>query len=97
MSKELTVVKPSDYAVMNSDTDVREAMLENLDGENISARDLDQISVPGAGNTTWTIPSGDDEVEAKEVEGIIIYNRNTRTSSVLFFRFSCAQSKQKEN
>jgi len=68
------LVPVNDYAVMTMDTtDLREVIDENLGGHNIEANDLDKVTVPAGGSTTWVIPTLDGEIETKTLEGILVY------------------------
>jgi hypothetical protein len=61
--------------------DISEIITENLGG-NIGPSDLGRVKVPAGGSTTWILPDADadgGERESKEVVGIVIYNRTTRS------------------
>jgi len=72
--------EPLDYAIMNAEAqEIADAFAENVLGEQISAFDLDRITVPsGSGAAIWRVPTLDGEEELKSLEGIIIYQRTTR-------------------
>lgn len=78
--KELTVVDPSSFAVLAADPSlVREVLAENLGGGQFSPFDLDQVHVPGAGGTTWEIPTIEGTEEIKTLDGVIVYWRDGRS------------------
>jgi hypothetical protein len=78
MSKEL-VVPETEYAIMKPESNIREIIANNLGGEQISITDLNRVKVPGAGGTTWSIPTIDGEAESKAIEGIIVSTSLTRS------------------
>jgi hypothetical protein len=68
------------FAIMKMPVgEIGELLNENLAGESISISDLVTITVPSQGLTTWTVPSIDGEITTKEIVGILVYSRMTRT------------------
>jgi hypothetical protein len=68
------------FAIMKMEKDgIKELMAENFGSEAINLSDLTTITVPTGGATTWTISTIDGDVETKEIIGIMIYTRMTRT------------------
>jgi hypothetical protein len=65
--------KETSYAIMTMETDIMTIMADNLGGEQITALDLDRVSTPAGGGTSWTIPTLEGDTEVKELEGIIVY------------------------
>lgn len=64
------------FAIFSPDVDVtaiRDAMAENLAGEDVSAFDLPRVKVPAGGTTTFTVPTLDGEADMKELVGIIAF------------------------
>ena len=76
--KNTAIVPVEDYAIMLPDGNVSEIIAENLGGEAISPLDLDRVSVPSGGATTWTVPTLDGEEEVKALTGIIIHTQVQR-------------------
>jgi len=76
--KELTVVEPTDYAAVTMNVDVTEVIRTNLGNVKISPLDLDQIKIPAGGGKMWSYETIDGEVDAKAIEGIIVYTTTTR-------------------
>ena len=68
------------FAIMTMKKDgIKELMETNFGSEALSITDLPTITVPTGGGTSWTVPSIDGDVEVKELVGIIVYHRMTRT------------------
>lgn len=75
-SKDLPAkTEESSFAVARLDPEaMQEILKDNLGGQQIREFDLDRIKVPSGGGTTWTIPDLEKgEVEAKEIEGVIVF------------------------
>lgn len=68
------------YPVLFSQVNIGEAMKENFDGQDITARELFyQVKVPSGGGTEFTtIDASGEEVGVKEIAGIILHIGNTR-------------------
>ena len=71
-------VKESTAIVFKHDNAIGDAFTENLGGEGISLKDLDRVKIPGAGGTTWTIPTVDGEDETKQFDGVILETKLAR-------------------
>ncbi len=79
-SEETALTIPTEAGVEVFDPQaIAAAFRESLQGEQINAWDFDRVKVPGAGGTTWTIPSVDGEQEAKTFTGIIAYTQLRRS------------------
>lgn len=48
---------------------------QNLQGEQISPFDLEQVKIPGGGSLSWQLSTGEEE---RELEGIIVYHKLPR-------------------
>jgi hypothetical protein len=57
---------------------VIEALQVNLADENITARDLDRITVPAGGGTTWEVPTLEGTADVKDLIGVILMCQNPR-------------------
>ncbi|MBI9082691.1 MAG: hypothetical protein JEZ11_03780 [Desulfobacterales bacterium] len=78
-SKEVAVITVSDFAVMQPDVDIKDIIECNLGGENISALDLERVTVPaGSSPGLWSIPTLGGMETNKELEGIIVYHELIR-------------------
>lgn len=53
-----------------------EIMAENFGDDGFSAGDLDRLIIPSGGGTAWDIP---DEMPAREITGILLYQQDTRS------------------
>ena len=72
----------ANFAIFSPDVDVasiREAMAENMAGEDVSAFDLPRVKVPAGGGTTWAVPTIDGEEDRKELLGIIAFDKPGRS------------------
>jgi len=72
------------YPVLFSQVDIGEAMRENFEGQEITPRELFfQVKMPAGGGTSFTtIDEEGNEVEVKEITGIILHIGNTRAYHV---------------
>lgn len=68
------------YAILEiNPAEMGQILRENTGEDTISAFDLDRVKVPAGGSTTWSVPSLDGEEDAKTIEGVIIFQRTTRS------------------
>jgi len=58
------------------DANLSEIVTENLGDETLSPFDLERVTIPPGGVTTWQLPDG---TEAKELQGVIIKSQKTRS------------------
>jgi len=82
MSNELvqneTAISP--FVIFNTEIEqIRDAMKANVGDSSLTAGDLERIRVPAGGGTAWTIQGLDGEEMVKELDGIIIAWRDTRS------------------
>lgn len=66
------LIDASNYSLM-ADPLSLQAMVYNLQGEQISEFDLDRVKVPSGGMTVFQLPGNDGQDVAKEIEGIILH------------------------
>jgi hypothetical protein len=80
-SKELAVIEPASYAIMQADpAELQEALAVNAGGQKINPFDLDVVKIPAGGMTVWTVPDIEQgEVVKQALEGIIILQRSIRS------------------
>lgn len=57
---------------------VQEILQANLGGEALSSFDLPRVKIPGAGGTTWEVPSLEGDQPVKVLEGIVIHHKRVR-------------------
>lgn len=63
-----------------SGEDLQEIISENMGGEDFTPFDLDRITMPAGGGTTWEVPTLDGESGAvKDLRGVIVYAKTTRS------------------
>ena len=63
----------ADYALVTGGAkDVAEAIRANVGDRPLDEFTLDRIKVPGSGGTVWSVPSLDGDIDAKEIEGVIV-------------------------
>lgn len=80
-STALATIDAKSYALIKQG-DVAETMAilkENLEGDELTARDLDRVKVPSGGGLAWEIPdvSGEPKVQ-QTFEGVIVCHRRAR-------------------
>ena len=68
-------------AILDNTQSIKEVIQNNLGNEKLTSNDLDNVKIPGAGSTTWEIPSIDGVEHTQEITGIII---NWTTTRALF-------------
>lgn len=67
------------YAIMKMPVKEITTMLrDNLGAEKLTANDLNRITVPTGGNTTWTISTVEGEMPAQAIEGVIVLTQSVR-------------------
>ena len=77
-TKELAVKETAQFMVLANAQSAIEALKSNLEGESLSPMDLDRVSVPGAGGTSWCIPGLEGEETTQEIIGVIVGVQNCR-------------------
>jgi hypothetical protein len=69
----------SRFPALASASDAMAAIRENLQGERLTERDLDQVRIPAGDATTWKLPTLEGDPESlKTIEGIVVMHRLTR-------------------
>jgi len=69
----LTVIEPANYPALDPNSDVREAMLANMQGAQMSESDLVRVPTPAGGGTKWVVPGLQGEEILAELTGILVY------------------------
>lgn len=72
MAKELAKKEEVSFMVLANAQNAIEALKNNLQGENLSAMDLDRVGIPAGGGTSWCVPTLEGEVNTQEIVGVII-------------------------
>lgn len=81
MSKETKdlAVQTAEFSALQQDLGaLREALMENLGGAELTPFDLDRIGIPAGGGLAWTVPTLEGETSSPEVLGIIVGIQNAR-------------------
>lgn len=76
---EIELHEPHNYPVLAESGEAVELIELNFGSSEISEFDLDRIKVPAGGSTAWEVPTLDGYESEKTVEGIIVFQRNSRT------------------
>jgi hypothetical protein len=58
--------------------EIVETIKANIEGQPIDEFALERIRMPGAGSTTWEIPTLEGTVESKTLTGVIVYTKLVR-------------------
>lgn len=74
--------------LLNNVEDTLVALKENLGGAALSPFDLERVSIPAGGGTTWTLNTLDGEIETKEITGVVVAVQTARC----FWRVDFAES-----
>jgi hypothetical protein len=70
----------SDFIIFQTEiADIQEAMIMNIGSEGVTAGDFERIRVPSGTSTSWSIPGLDGEELVKQISGIIVAWRDTRS------------------
>jgi hypothetical protein len=70
----------NDYALAQFTPEaLREAVMMNFEGEELTPGDLDRVRIPAGGGIAWEVPTPEGEIEpAKKLRGIIVSHRTAR-------------------
>lgn len=73
MSNEIAVVTPGEFALFqNNEVNIPELISDNLGEETYQPQDLDRITCPAGGGTTFEVPTFDGVEDVKELEALIV-------------------------
>ena len=75
------VVDPTSgqFAIMaTQNQNIREVLKANLGSDELRPEDLERVTVPGSGGTTWVVNTVDGPVETRELTGVIVHTQITR-------------------
>jgi hypothetical protein len=72
-TSELTLYKPEQFAALNPDGDLAEAIACNMDGVELRPHELLQIRIPTSGTKTFVWEDVGEEMSAKTITGIPIH------------------------
>ena len=76
---EVAVPDGSNYAALGMRTaDLMETIKANIGGQKLSEFDLDRVTIPSGGGIAWTVPTLEGEKALQEIEGVIVYWKDTR-------------------
>jgi hypothetical protein len=82
VSSELSTVQkndPDEYAIMTMEKGAVVDMLrENMGDEKLTANDLNRITVPTGGNTSWKIPTIEGNLNRDSIKGVIVLTQSVR-------------------
>ncbi len=53
-------------------------LADNLGGDRLDSQALDIIKVPSAGGKQWQVPGSDEDIMARELEGVVIHSHAAR-------------------
>lgn len=74
MSSELMTLETTRFLALRADSDLRTALMENIDpDEGISEKSLIKVPTPAGGATQWTVDEVDGDKSYKELQGILVY------------------------
>ena len=67
------------YAVAQTDiAELTETIKSNIEGQPIDEFALERIKMPGAGSTTWSVPTLQGDVDTKALDGVIVFTKLVR-------------------
>lgn len=73
------IVKASDFRALNPDNKTLEIIKHNLEGEEITEFDLARVKMPSGGATSWEYPILGGTEPRKEIPGVVVYSKFTRS------------------
>lgn len=86
-STEVALVDSTDYPVLDPASEasgmMAEVMAENFGDGGVQTFDLDRVTIPSGGGTTWEVPSLSGIDAVRELEGVIVAWETTRSYWVL--------------
>lgn len=80
-SSEVALTSQDQFAIMETDMDVSDEIMQNLGVGGITMHDLPKVTVPTGGSTVWSVPDIEaegGESNPKDITGVIIMTRTTR-------------------
>ena len=78
--EERQLAKIDNYLSLRGDMNVADILKENLGGSILTPFDLDRVTIPAAGATTWEIQDVDEGIVAtRDITGIIIHSAPARS------------------
>jgi len=72
MSNELAIFQPERFPALIDGSDLREALVTNLKGGQMTEQDLVHVPTPAGGSTRWIIPTAVGEDVVEELTGILV-------------------------
>lgn len=79
MTNALAVVEQAQFPIIGHDPEeIANLIGENFGDEQFSPFDLDKITVPGGGATTWEVPTIEGPKDMKEFKGVIVIAQKAR-------------------
>lgn len=73
------IVPFTSYALAKTDiAGIIETIQSNIEGQPIDEFALERIRMPGAGSTTWTVPTLEGDVDTKALDGVIVFTKLVR-------------------
>ena len=77
---ELVALTEGQYALTEfTPEELREAVMMNFEGEELTPNDLDRVRIPAGGGIAWEVPTAEGEIDtAKKLRGIIVHHRTAR-------------------
>lgn len=80
-NKGTEIVSLNDYAISKvGNGAISDLIAGNLGGSTLQVSDLPKVKIPAGGSTTWLVPP--DDAPVKDIEGIVIYQHDTRAMFV---------------
>lgn len=82
MTQEVATLDTSKFVpteLADSNTNIQELLEDNLEGESLSPFDLERITLPAGGATTWAVPTIDGEKDVKDLKAVIIMPQSSRS------------------
>lgn len=77
MSTDLVPLK--EYAIVEKGEAGLDLLRETLDGQDVNEFSLARVGIPAGGGTTWEVPRLGGTEPAKELQGVVVFFKNSRS------------------
>jgi hypothetical protein len=73
------LVPLTDYAIVQKGESGLSLLRETLEGQDVTEFNLARVRIPAGGGTTWEVPTLSGTDPAKELQGVVVFFKNSRS------------------
>lgn len=73
------LVPVNKYSVIEKGAAGIELLRETLEGQDVNEFSLARVKIPAGGGTTWEVPTLEGEDAVKELQGVVVFYKNSRS------------------